>query len=276
MPSTSIPSTWNLIDLKKRPKYYFNNNIQYDKQFDNNCLIMPDGRMPDSNLNEIWKQTGVNPFQRENTDNDGWKFYNKDTVKNWFNYAKETYGNIGYAMFRLPARTTYAQSNHSTQKTVLNTTDKMLARLFVKQDYRVEFLELIANLKNNNDNNDEHQIHLDVYNVMSNKYGSNVCFNDSSFVLTENEFPYETHFNSHLLVWVNPFTIERENVNVYQLYNNILTILLNNVSNKDDENKIKESIMFLENMPIARSIKNIRHFHIFVDGIILKQWYDII
>ena len=92
-------------------------------------------------------------------------------------------------------------------------------------------------------------------NIETKEYIINKFFknNDTQFVLTINEFPYWVQDATHWLLWFNPNNYENKNVNIKEITENLVK---KNFPNKE--------VVMYENLNSNKTIKNIKHSHIFI------------
>ena len=96
---------------------------------------------------------------------------------------------------------------------------------------------------------------LEKKNIETKEYIINKFFknNDTQFVLTINEFPYWVQDATHWLLWFNPNNYENKNVNIKEITENLVK---KNFPNKE--------VVMYENLNSNKTIKNIKHSHIFI------------
>lgn len=85
-------------------------------------------------------------------------------------------------------------------------------------------------------------------------YLVNLLFkNNEEFVLRLNDFPYDCENNiEHFVLWINP----NLNIQTKDIINYI-NVYINNIG------KQNKDIIYFENLTKDKSIKSIRHFHLF-------------
>lgn len=96
---------------------------------------------------------------------------------------------------------------------------------------------------------------LEKKNIETKEYIINKFFknNDTQFVLTINEFPYWVQDATHWLLWFNPNNYKNKNVNIKEITENLVK---KNFPNKE--------VVMYENLNSNKTIKNIKHSHIFI------------
>lgn len=99
-----------------------------------------------------------------------------------------------------------------------------------------------------------HKKKLKDKNINIEDYLDNLLFkNNFKYIITKNDFPYNLENNiEHKLLWINP--------NYINLFNDKL---INEIINMRMRGK---TYVYFENIDNNKSIKSIRHYHIFVNN----------
>lgn len=125
---------------------------------------------------------------------------------------------------------------------------------FIKQFHNKSPL---INIKRKKEIEEKYLIHknkLKDKNINIEDYLDNLLFkNDFKYIITENDFPYNLKNGiEHKLLWINP---NYNNLFNDKLINKIISMLM-----------IGKTYIYFENIDNNKSIKSIKHYHIFINN----------
>lgn len=124
---------------------------------------------------------------------------------------------------------------------------------FIKQFHKNSPLITIGRTKNIENKYLEHKLELKNKNINLDNYITSKYFKDNQkYVFVENQFPYNVDKNiTHYLLWFNP------NNNNYGITEKEIEEILNEIL-------VGKTYIYFENMEHNKSIKSIKHIHVFV------------